>query len=68
MVVLLAGHDSQQPESDPPDPNNPESDGLDEIFLPADVSAWKGTKERVPKAIMDDQIGAWLRAITAQRA
>jgi hypothetical protein len=68
VVVLLAGHGSQQPESDPPDPANPEPDGMDEIFLPADVSAWKGTKERVPNAIVDDQIGAWLRAIAARRA
>ena len=42
VVVLLAGHGSQQPESDPPDPVNPEPDGLDEIFLPADVDAVEG--------------------------
>src|SRR5205823_4959869 len=43
-------------------------DGIDEIFLPADVSAWKGYPERVPNAIVDNEIGAWLRAITAKRA
>jgi hypothetical protein len=68
VVVLLAGHGSQQPESDPPDPVNPEPDGLDETFLPADVGAWKGTREQVPNAIIDDQIGAWLRAIATKRA
>jgi uncharacterized caspase-like protein len=68
VVVLLAGHGSQQPESDPPDPVNPEPDGLDEIFLPADLGAWKGTRERLPGAIADDEIGAWLRAITAKQA
>jgi Caspase domain/Domain of unknown function (DUF4384) len=68
VVILLAGHGSQQPESDPPDPVNPEPDGLDEIFLPADIGAWNGTKERLPGAIVDDELGAWLRAITAKRA
>ncbi len=68
VVVLLAGHGARQPESNPPDPAYPEPDGIDEIFLPADVSAWKGFPERVPNAIVDDEIGAWLRAITAKRA
>jgi uncharacterized caspase-like protein len=68
VVILLSGHGSQQPETDPPDPVNPEPDGLDEIFLPADVEAWKGTSERLPGAIVDDDMGAWLRAITAKRA
>ena len=68
VVVLLAGHGSQQPESDPPDAVNPEPDGLDEIFLPADVGAWQGTRERLPSAIVDDDMGTWLRAITAKRA
>jgi len=68
VVILLAGHGSRQPESNPPDPVYPEPDGIDEIFLPADVSAWKGFPERVPNAIVDDEIGNWLRAITARRA
>ena len=68
VVVMLAGHGSRQPESNPPDPVNPEPDGIDEIFLPADVSVWKGPRERVPGAIVDNEIGAWLRAITAKEA
>ena len=68
VVVLLAGHGARQPESNPPDPAYPEPDGIDEIFLPADVSPWKGERERVPNAIVDNEIGAWLRAITAKRA
>jgi hypothetical protein len=68
VVVLLAGHGSRQPESNPADPVQPEPDGIDEIFLPADVSEWRGYPERVPKAIVDNEIGAWLRAITARRA
>lgn len=67
VVILLAGHGSQEPEN-PPDPVNPEPDGLDEIFLPADVSPWKTTPGHVLNAVADNQIGAWLRAITAKRA
>ncbi len=67
VVILLAGHGSQEPEN-PPDPANPEPDGLDEIFLPADVSQWKATPGLVPNAIVDNDLGAWLRAITAKRA
>jgi hypothetical protein len=68
VVVFLAGHGSQQPESDPPDPIAPELDGLDEIFLPADVDRWHAEMKRVPNAIIDDEIGAWLGAITAKKA
>ena len=32
------------------------------------VSAWQGFPVRVPNAIVDDDLGAWLRAITAKRA
>ena len=48
VVVLLAGHGSQQPESDPPDAAYPEPDGLDEIFLPADVNPWQGAANDCP--------------------
>jgi hypothetical protein len=68
VVILMAGHGSRQPERDPPDPNHSEVDGLDEIFLPADVRPWAGMEERVPNAIVDDEMGAWLRAITAKSA
>jgi hypothetical protein len=68
VVVLLAGHGDRQPESDPPHPLYPEPDGIDEIFLPADVRPARGTPKRAPNAIVDDEIGAWLDAITAKGA
>jgi hypothetical protein len=68
VVILLPGHGGRQPEQVPPDPEDPEPDGIDEIFLPADVSSWRGFPERVPNAIVDNEIGIWLRAITAKRA
>ncbi|MGO8903250.1 MAG: caspase family protein [Isosphaeraceae bacterium] len=68
VVILLAGHGGRQPEQVPPDPEFPEPDGIDEIFLPADVSSWRGFPERVPNAIIDNEIGDWLRAITDKKA
>jgi hypothetical protein len=62
VVVLLAGHGSQQPDFNPL-PDDPEPDGLDELFLPADVKAWDGRIGRVPNAIIDDELRAWLSAI-----
>ena len=59
VVILLAGHGSQEPEN-PPHPVHPEPDGLNEIFLPADVSQWMATPGHVPNAIVDDDLGAWL--------
>jgi hypothetical protein len=68
VVILLSGHGSRQPEADPPSSEHPEPDGLDEIFLPADVKAWNNSSGRVPNAVVDDEFGAWLRAITAKKA
>lgn len=59
VVVFLAGHGSQEPaEADPDEP-----DGLDEIFLPADVAGWNGRTGHVEGAIRDDEIRAWVTAI-----
>src|SRR5262249_16909747 len=43
-------------------------DGIDEIFLPADIKKGTGNPLRVPNAIIDDEIGEWLGAITAKKA
>ncbi len=62
VVVFLAGHGSQQPDVKP-SPDDPEPDGLDELFLPADVKAWDGRIGQVPNAIIDDELRTWLSAI-----
>ncbi len=62
VVVFLAGHGSQQPDANP-SPDDPEPDGLDELFLPADVKAWDGRIGQVPNAIIDDELRTWLSAI-----
>ncbi len=64
VVILLAGHGSQQPDQEPFD----EADGLDETFLPADAGPWLEDKGRVANAIVDDELGVWTRAITDRGA
>ena len=58
IFVLMAGHGSQQPAND--DPADPEPDGMDEIFLPADAAGWNGEAGRVENAIVDDDIRRWV--------
>jgi hypothetical protein len=64
VVILLAGHGARQPA----DLDNREPDGIDEIFLPADVDRWQGFPEKVPHALVDKEIGKWLQAITSKKA
>ncbi len=65
VVIYLAGHGSQQPSSGAS--LDDETDGLDEIFLPADVRpAPDGTK--VPNALTDDEIAEWVARIRAKDA
>jgi hypothetical protein len=66
VLIMMGGHGSQQPESE--NPTDPEPDGLDEIFLPRDVKEWDGDVGKVPNAIIDDEIGIWLRAIQVKKA
>lgn len=70
VVIYLSGHGTQVPlpaaQTDPLDKRNPEPDGKDEVFLPADVKSWNG--ERLDNAIRDDEVGVWLDAIRAKGA
>jgi len=68
VVILLAGHGSQQPNNDPDNPNDQEEDGLDELFLPCDVGKWNGATGTVENAIVDDDFRTWLAAISARQA
>ncbi len=67
-MILLCGHGSQQPDDDPANPDDVESDGLDEIFLPCDVDKYDGQRGAVTNAITDDQQRAWLVQLLATGA
>jgi hypothetical protein len=64
VVILLSGHGSYQPDQAPFD----ETDGLDELFLPCDISGWDRDGKRVTNAIVDDELAVWLGAIRAKGA
>ena len=64
VYIQLSGHGMQQPAIDP----TAEPDGMDEIFLPADIQEWKDPKAGVPNAFVDDDIGKSLEAIRAKGA
>lgn len=59
VYLQFSGHGSQQPQTVP----GSETDGLDEIFLPADTQPWKDRATPVPNALVDDEIGLALDAI-----
>lgn len=70
IVILMSGHGTQLPipesQASAMDPNNPEYDGLDEVFLPADVKPW--TDGQPENALLDDQLGQWLDQLKARGA
>lgn len=55
VYLHFSGHGSQQPTTRGKQPVEP--DGLDEIFLPADVGKWDGSKGAVNGAIVDTEFG-----------
>src|SRR5690606_19023887 len=61
VVVFMAGHGSRQPATTATEVFEP--DGLDEIFLPADVRDWDGSIGTVENAITDDELGTAIAAI-----
>ena len=63
VLILMSGHGTQQPDEDPPDPDDPEPDGLDEVFLPADAQPYDKKTRTIPRAIVDDELGRWVRRI-----
>jgi hypothetical protein len=68
VVILLSGHGTQQPQRQPPDPNDPEPDGLDEVFLASDANYYDRAKKTIPGGIVDNDLGDWVRKIRDQGA
>ncbi len=63
VFLHLAGHGAQVPA-----PPGAEPDGLDEVFLTADVQRWDASTGRLPNGLLDDEIGAWMDALVDRGA
>ncbi len=59
VYLHFSGHGIQQPAADV----SAEPDGLDEVFLPADIGPWVDRSRGIPSAFPDDDIGAAVQAI-----
>ncbi len=69
VVIYLSGHGSQQPDDDPDNEQDPEPDGLDEVFLPADVrDSIEDNQIVIKNAITDDRFGKWINEIREKKA
>ncbi|MEP1207857.1 MAG: caspase family protein [Rhizobiaceae bacterium] len=53
VYLHFSGHGSQAPAKNP----EQELDGLDELFLPADIGPWNDSIGQVTNALVDDEIG-----------
>ncbi len=63
VYLHLSGHGTRQA-----DRNGDETDGLDEVFLPADTARAAPGSGAIPNALVDDEIGEAVRAIRATGA
>lgn len=66
VFILMSGHGSQQPANE--DAGDIETDGLDEVFLPADTTQWNPSTGTIEGAIIDDEIKVWTDKIRAKGA
>ena len=65
VYLHFAGHGSRQPAKEK---NNDETDGLDEIFLPADSKKWNSYIGSVENAISDNEIALFIDKIRSKGA
>lgn len=68
VVITFSGHGTQQPDLDHDLAKDFEPDGFDEILLPSDVGSYDTASKTVKNALVDDEIGTLLKAITAKKA
>jgi hypothetical protein len=62
VIILMGGHGYYVP-NDNPSEEDPEPDGYDEVFLPADCGLWNSSAKTIPNCIRDDDLGKWLNDI-----
>lgn len=63
VYIHMSGHGTRQA-----DRNGDETDGLDEVFLPADTARAEPGTNAIPNAIVDDELGRAVNAIRATGA
>jgi hypothetical protein len=68
VFLLFSGHGSQQPAAADTGGGPGEADGLDEIFLPADIGRWESATSKVENAIVDNELGGFVRALQQRGA
>lgn len=69
VVLHLAGHGVQVPQAAPRRSGAAvEPDGRDEVFLLQDTGAWDAARHELPRALRDDDIGAWIDALVDRGA
>ncbi|MBK6853641.1 MAG: caspase family protein [Burkholderiales bacterium] len=69
VVLHLAGHGVQVPQALPLRAGAAsEPDGLDEVFLLQDSGPWDAATGQLPRALRDDDIGAWIDALVDRGA
>lgn len=67
VLIFLAGHGCRITNLNPDD--DPEPDGLDEAFVPMDVSCWdSGNPPAIGELIADDQFATWLSRLQSSGA
>ena len=64
VYLHFSGHGTQAPTAHP----ETELDGLDELFLPVDIGMWSDDGGQVENALVDDEVGRMLDALTAKGA
>ena len=65
LYLHLSGHASRQPNG--PDGDD-EPDGLDEVFLPRDITRWEAKGGRIENGIVDDELGLLIDRLVAKGA
>jgi hypothetical protein len=68
VFLLFTGHGSQQPAAADPGGGAGEPDGLDEIFLPADIGRWESATSRIENALVDNEFGGFVRTLQERGA
>lgn len=68
IFLQFSGHGTQQPDLKPDPKNDPEPDGMDEVFLPKDAGGWESNENGLPNVLVDDELRSILARITAKGA